>query len=257
MRLNERVDEDVELAALRRRAYGPDADIDAAGLARLTELQSRSHDMPDLVEAVPAELRPVPEAEAAAAPAAAASDPAPASAPTLRDRVRIGWPLLLAGALGGAVLAGAVGAGASQFDRPYATLTAPAGAEPSDRGPFGSGIPYGTVGEIEVGTSVQAGEPCLWLRVPIEFADGFFGDEMTEPIEFADCAPEPFIPRLRLTVGAMNGGWGSTFPVTADAFPDVPAGSSLEFSLRDDVVIVRLAEPATPSPAQDPADGAT
>jgi len=74
--------ERAELAALRRRAYAPDADIhsDPAALARLTELEGRAlqerspvvepdADIPAAAQAMPAETTPVPvPAEAPPAP---------------------------------------------------------------------------------------------------------------------------------------------------------------------------------------------
>lgn len=258
MRLNERVDEDVELAALRRRAYGPHADIDAAGLERLGHLEAlarrgrRKEETAPTPEPVPV---PEPESAEASAPAPAAceptvpaSDPAapsePAGAPSLVARLRLGWPLLLAGAIGGAIAAGALGAAASQGDRPYATLTAPLEDPPGGEGPFPHGIAYGEVGAVTVGAAQFNGERCIWIRVPSDFVPQFYGNQ--GPLEFGECAPEPFTPHVRLLLSEGQG--YSSFVLTPEAIPELGEGTYLQFELHDDEITVRRADRPEPTP---------
>jgi hypothetical protein len=75
MRLNERVDEEAELAELQRRAYGPAGDIDPEGARRLAELQER-------------ERRRRADAPVVAAPAGGAKQASEAAAPVAADAVR-------------------------------------------------------------------------------------------------------------------------------------------------------------------------
>ena len=140
---------DDELAALRARAYGPDADIhdDAAALARLRELEEQEHahrlrtpPMPPLPVAKSPMATPPPPPATRITPQHPTPDPSPAhivsdspepsppaSSRTPRRRVLLACA---ASALVGAVIAvPATLIGAGIADRPYAVLS------PSDREP--------------------------------------------------------------------------------------------------------------------------
>ena len=118
-------DEVAELAALRARAYGPDADLtdDPGGLERLNELENRARNpFPDAdplrspareVSAVPPPADPVAPSVHMPAQPAAGMTALPARAPSAESRPRRTWSrraVLLVG-IPMVVVAGAVGVG--------------------------------------------------------------------------------------------------------------------------------------------------
>lgn len=219
-----------ELDALRSRAYGPDADIDrdADALARLVELeeQLRGGSAPDdSVElgvppaAEPAAAGPE-EAVVAGTPDGSASD---VSRRGLR-RVPVFVWVLLALALGaaGGLLLPLVGA-----PQPVTTLErAPLGDAPVDFELYGvsaeSPVRYEPYHDLQIWSGLtEQGSTCIVIT-----------NDAGEWIA-AGCAPEPldpvadvnFFPGMR----AING-------------LDLPDGSVLRFTLRDDVMEVWIAE---------------
>ncbi|QCQ17351.1 hypothetical protein [Microbacterium sp. RG1] len=117
-----------ELARLRVRAYGPDADLDEAGLARLTELEAALSSRGPSAARTP---EPDPEREAGPAPQpVAAEEPPPAAEPkpvpliapvsltaepaprTLDRRVRAAWVLSI-------LVTAAVAAGLTAWTLPW------------------------------------------------------------------------------------------------------------------------------------------
>lgn len=119
-----------ELARLRARAYGPDADLDEAGLARLTELEAALSPRHPSTRVAP-ESRPDPEPDPDPAPQpAAAEEPPPADEPeplpliapvsltaeptprTLDRRLRVAWVLSM-------LVTAAVAAGLTAWTLPW------------------------------------------------------------------------------------------------------------------------------------------
>ncbi|SFS17699.1 hypothetical protein SAMN04487846_3632 [Microbacterium sp. cf046] len=124
------MDDDVtELAILRRRAYGPDADIDEdpIALARLVELESRvRHTFVDTAELVVAPAAPDLKSARVAAPTATVLEP---PAPVPPSRSRYVWRVAIAASL--AIVAIVLGAQAA--DAPT-TPTVPVSARPAPAG---------------------------------------------------------------------------------------------------------------------------
>lgn len=268
--LNERVDERDELADLRRRAYGPDADLDAAGLARLERLEAAAREaraaapaMPDLVppDLVPGEAAP-PHAEtavAASGPGAsplaipAGADPGPdvaddesaapttrrAQRPSARRPVRRGaW--VAVGVAVGVALTGGVGAAVANADAPDATLRI---VEDDDRGhdEFWGDIDarmHELYHSIDIRSTRQPEGACLYYMFELD------GEGVTGGM---DCAPAGIVPTLSFwngPNGLMPEWYGGQAPVG-----DLERGEFLRFELHGDVVKVWRRPPIDPSPA--------
>lgn len=253
MRLNERVDEDAELAQLQARAYGPDADIDAAGAARLRELQERARaaraaavlptPAPAGVEPVtpaPPEAEPQPDGPARPEPAGnagpATEDETPARAWWRRPAV-----IAAAGALAGVALAGGVGVAISGADAPDAVLHIVDEERPNDL--FGSEdmTTYELYHRIDVRSSHPDGASCLFALLELDVGDPDF------PASYGDtaCAPDGENPIVELWFGESPMGW------SAGEVEGFASGTFLRFQLDGDVVKVWRFEP--PAPTETPA----
>lgn len=219
-----------ELDALRSRAYGPDADIDrdADALARLVELeeQLRSGAAPD--EAVELGVRQAVDPEVPVPDGAVVTVTPDGSASDVRRRGLRRVPVLvwvlLALALGatGGFLLPFVGA-----PQPVTTLErAPLGDAPVDFELYGvsaeSPVRYEPYHDLQIWSGItEQGSTCIVIT-----------NDAGEWIA-AGCAPEPlhpvadviFFPGMRQIEGL-----------------DLPDGSVLRFTLRDDVMEVWVAE---------------
>lgn len=271
MRLNERVDEEAELAELQRRAYGPAGDIDPAGARRLAELQERERRRRAVVPAPsgataaaaaptpqgsPAPTDPVPAAPVLAVPAVpeatAETDPSPAvqagthappdEAPRrpLRSRPAA---LLAIGAAAGVLVAGTIGAALAAGGAPDAEL--PIVDDDPGRGAYGIATDGRTHEEYH-GITVQSlrrdGASCLAVEYELGPGNGAVSGRMGD----MDCAPPGAVPTLAVWTGNHPLGWGR-FEIDG-----LETGTFLRFELHGDVVEVWRFEPA-PTPAPDQA----
>lgn len=235
-----------ELAALRRRAYGPDADIqrDPDALARLRELEGVSRPAAEPPAAVDAPEQPDPEAAtgpaapASDAPAAAASviDTPPSDAPQRRWRTRILVAVAVAALLVGGVGGGIIGAALATS--PASAADATLRIEPSngaERGPgwermlssWGldptSTVPYESYRGLEIWTGASdAGDACLIVA----------GDGM---LLAASCAAGDLDPTLDYRINP-----GSRYALDEH----LPDGTLIRFVARESVVDVWLRTPA-------------
>ncbi|AZS38377.1 hypothetical protein CVS47_03033 [Microbacterium lemovicicum] len=181
------VDDDAELARLRRRAYGPDADIaaDPVALARLDELEQAARPQPE-PERAP-EPDPTPAAAASArlseAPVAAAVVPGPSARP------RAQWHLALIAGVGvlAVLMAASAWRGAELEPVAAPSPTASVAARFGDASPF-SGDPTARVLQ----------------EIPV---DDWFGDYFDLPSgETAPPFPVPEAVRWSAPLGDFYGG---------------------------------------------------
>ncbi|MDQ1129856.1 hypothetical protein [Microbacterium sp. SORGH_AS_0888] len=247
-----------ELAELRRRAYGPDADIDAVALARLRDMEAgeRARSAPrDHAAGAPAPTAPVSDgARAGARPPAEPPRPAATSgAPETPDagatvgdasaaagggrglrlsrRVRAVWAasLVLAAALGAGVAAGAVVF--SGWDPiPHAARLTPQDEGGVDRFMGSQDVELRSFGTY-LGLGVYAGGGCLQV---------VFGGEGGRS-GTGTCAGSGLATVLDVTVpadGSSAGGYGSTVPLPAELTERYPDGATVRFTHRGDVVVV-------------------
>ncbi|OCG74376.1 hypothetical protein [Microbacterium sediminis] len=253
------MDEDAELAQLQARAYGPDADIDAAGAARLRELQERARaarsaalataptEAPVTVAPVAAPAPPSePEPSSPGAPARPepAGDARPAAAEV--EAPARGWwrrPAVIAavGALAGVALAGGVGAAITAGAAPDAILAIePEGRAATVFGGFGDATVFELYHGIDVSSTTQAGSTCL--HVYYDFVDEGGG---TAAFGDSRCAPDGAAVIAEVWVGESPYGWSS------GELEDVRSGTFLRFQLDGDVVKVWRFDP--PAPTETPA----
>ncbi|MFS0734854.1 hypothetical protein ABC304_05410 [Microbacterium sp. 1P10UB] len=182
-------DDAAELARLRRRAYGPDADIaaDPVALARLDELEQAARPQPEPVR-VP---DPSPTAEGAAP--APLSDPVvdvgAAVVPEPSSRPRARWHLALVAGVG--VLA---------------VLMAAAGWQGAELEPVAAPSPTASVAARFGDASPFSGDPTarVLLEIPV---DDWFGDYFDLPSgETAPPFPVPEAVRWSAPLGDFYGG---------------------------------------------------
>ena len=231
-----------ELAALRARAYGPDADIhlDASAVARLHELEGIAETRRDIV-APSAETR-VAAPEIASHPtkdaAPSAADEAPPSVVATRRRW---WRSAGAWAViaGAAVIGILVGLIAPVLVQPQAVaqLRPTTSDRPADF-PFDwyviddeTVVRFESYREIDVWTAEnEQGVPCLFVSFGLGWLE-------------TGCAPGNLDPTVEVNTNDEQ-------PALAEL--GLPPGSLLRFVLRDDVVGVWVAETREPSPVITP-----
>jgi hypothetical protein len=233
-----------ELAALRSRAYGPDADIDGDvdALARLIELEElaragASDTVADLRRgrvSTPSKAAATAASVDGASPAVVldeAGDPVSAVTPPAASGLsRWGrrvppWAYILGASAVG--LAVGLAAPAIVTPRPATTLQqAPFDGTPLDFEMYGiqalSPVRYEPYHGLEVWSSrTEQGSTCVVVTTPS-------GEWMT-----AGCAPEPLSPTADVNFSA------GMRPIDG---LDLPAGSIVRFALRGDVMEVWIAE---------------
>ncbi|UIN30793.1 hypothetical protein [Microbacterium binotii] len=240
-----------ELARLRVRAYGPDADLDEAGLARLSELEAelslrrpRASRAPEPEPEREAEPEPAPSpVDAAEPPPAAEPKPVPLIAPvsltaepatrTLDRRLRAAWGLSI-------LVTAAVAAGLTAWTLPWgvrddqqhaARLTEQPGA-PDGAGQWNmSGLEVDELRSFGsyAGLEVYATDACIIIATA-PLADSSPG---TGTCAGAGLEPvvEFLIPR-RSRASAGDFGYPEEL---RDRFPD---GVTLRFARRGDVILV-------------------
>ena len=221
-----------ELAELRSRAYGPDADIhlDANALSRLRELESMARaDAPaDIAEAEP---RDAAEPAGSAEPAASAApdgNRAIAEETTARPRWWRRIPIWAFVAVAAAIgLAVGLLVPALMTPHPVATLRpAPLDSAELDFQMYGiqaiSPVRYQPFHDLEVWSAeTRQGSMCIVVTTGS-------GEWVT-----AGCAPEPLRPSADVTF------YQGMRPIAGLDFPE---GSVVRFILRDDVMEVWIAE---------------
>ncbi|GAA5027971.1 hypothetical protein ACFQRL_05995 [Microbacterium fluvii] len=230
---------DAELAALRRRAYGPGGDIsgDATALARLRELEtlgrdagSGAQDGPRPTPAPPADAPRPPStpSDAVTAPPVAGDDGA-AVAPSLRHRIGR-WPLLAAAAAAGA--AAALIATALLAPRPTATLAPVSAAQATGGFPADSALDwYGlTRQQLTAFQAFEAARP--WAGVNDEGAQCLFVAVAAEWAA-AGCTPAGLDPVVDVTVTADS-------PLS----DDLEVGSVVRFTRHGDGAVEVYVAPA-------------
>lgn len=231
-----------ELAELRRRAYGPGADItaDAAAVARLRELEARAAGRetaparrgPD-APPPPGPAEPVARAEPARAePVAqpAHTRPAPAEEPRpLSRRIRVAWAgsLVAAVALAAGVTAWVFPLGARDAAQHAALLSPTPGPVPSSL-PFGGDTDPRYFGEYR-GLHVYVTSQCLYATGEGEGAS-FYG---------AGCVGQGLEPVMEVYVPSPAGA-----AVRSDvAYPEeltsgFPDGAVIRFARQGETVLV-------------------
>lgn len=280
MRLNEGVDERAELEDLQRRAYGPEPDLDAAGRARLRELQERVRAAraaraegaappvartpapaplvdPAPVGPVPVDRAPVDRAPAPVEPGpddtgpdrTAPDGPAAPAAPdeTAAPRRR-GWrrpaALIAVGIVAGAAISAGVAAAVGAGEAPDAVLGV---SDDEDRPPTAfDGVEDSTLYELYHGIDVRSVQtsrgPCLYASYAIEVpgGEGAFGTAGDMA-----CTPPGLAPVVEMWVGSGPLGW------SMGEIEGFASGTYLRFELDGDVVNVWQIDPPTwsPSPA--------
>ncbi|WP_457098347.1 hypothetical protein [Microbacterium sp. P5_E9] len=253
-----------ELAELRRRAYGPHADIatDPEAQARLHELEAleretrSTHEFSDAVETASEEVIPARTAPSVEAPAAVAEDPAaPAEsvatsiateAPSevgstsLLHTARKRMPWLIAVVAGAVALVAVIALVVGEFSRPNPEVSLPARTLPSTVGkpdlsesmrqvwgiPDAPLIYRGTLGRLNLWTTTDGSEwDCVLLS-------------MQAQIYRASCAHRPLPAMVDFVTE------NATFPPES-LDPPIPVGSFLRFVWEGDmlnVYVARLAE---------------
>ena len=226
-------DVDAELAALRARAYGADADIhdDPVALARLRDLEERRRIMGETAVAPSAPAAPAvgpppslpafsfvsPPADTDARPSAGqtpdpdrdgAADPAagPAAAPAASGTAPRSRGRLLLACAATALATAAVTAGITLWaasagaERPDAVVRPAADPTPSEiiSGPFTDTVQFEDFHGMQVTVGTSAGDPtqrCVFVAVPQgDFSSGTGG-----------CAIVPFDPQLDLALATYAG----------------------------------------------------
>ena len=226
-------DVDAELAALRARAYGADADIhdDPVALARLRDLEERRRIMGEAAVAPSAPAAPAvgpppslpafsfasPPADTDARPSAGqtpdpdrdgAADPAagPAAAPAASGTAPRSRGRLLLACAATALATAAVTAGITLWaasagaERPDAVVRPAADPTPSEiiSGPFTDTVQFEDFHGMQVTVGTSAGDPtqrCVFVAVPQgDFSSGTGG-----------CAIVPFDPQLDLALATYAG----------------------------------------------------
>ncbi|MER7797583.1 hypothetical protein [Microbacterium sp. NPDC096154] len=252
-----------ELAELRRRAYGPHADLDAAGFARLQALEEAArgeaargqaapgaapsaHGAPAVagVVGVPATPRPAdePHAVAAGEGVQAAAVPDEGREPSGTDGRTTPWRWAVAGLTAGALLAGGLAT--------VLALSAPGGRgmdqirlevvsedrEAVDWAPRDARL-HASYESIDVRSWDQGeGQRCLGIGVlnrPRDYVNAF-------------CVPDPLTPILDVFV--VGSGLGGGYPFTSESMGGLPDGTVIRLELVGDVVHVSIAEPVQPTP---------
>lgn len=235
-----------ELAELRRRAYGPDADIvaDPAALARLRELETFAHDRARAAgagRAASAVSDAVPDTgpgrsagPASAAPSAA--DPVAARAEGGEVRRRLPRRLGLAW-VASIVAAVVVSAGLTAWlfpliagdTTPHAARLTPQPGGDATRFVTGEDVEFRYFGTY-LGLSVYAGNDCLQV---------IFGGEGSRA-GTGSCTGGGLAATLDVTVPAAGGGSGysSAVELPAELTDRYPQGATLRFTDLGDVVVV-------------------
>ncbi|WP_345750535.1 hypothetical protein [Microbacterium rhizophilus] len=246
------MDEAVELAELRRRAYGPEGGIDAVGLARLRELEERAHERArpaPVVEPEPAPVEPPiapmtapgqePEADA---PEQDASTPRSSSVAAWLRRRSV-WQVAAAGVLGGAavVVGGSAIVAAANAQSPVATLRMT--DDQRDDRYFGVRDlqPHEMFHGFDVRSKHEHGVACLYVAFLDESDESWFGD--------MDCAPAADIARISVWVGSTS---IDSWRVINRQVDGIAPRTYVRFELRGDDVEVwttRLPEPSGSSGA--------
>jgi hypothetical protein len=262
-----------ELAALRRRAYGPDADIgaDPAAQRRLAELEQlvRVDDVEDTERDDSAASVPARHAAASPASSAGSQPSASPSDPQPRDRRRATRIALFAaavvGVLGvglvlGVALGGLLGLGAGIGVGSGVGLTEPAGTDQADAP--NAAAPLGSPPDLSLGIAARAGERGAGWASSLEVwgvmagtmmphesfgdldlwtASGVSGSRclvfsLDGRVVTAECAGGNFDPVFDVTLGdrTRSISFGS-------ALPD---GTVIRFVARSDAVDVWIREPA-------------
>ncbi|GAB3150001.1 hypothetical protein GCM10027058_13400 [Microbacterium neimengense] len=240
-----------ELARLRARAYGPDADLDEAGFARLAALEAALSTRRPSASHTP-EPEPEPAREAAAAPApAAADDPPPAEDPapvtliapvsliaeaaprTLDRRLRVAWVLsiLVTAVVAAGLTAWTLPWGARDDQQHAARLTEQPGGAPTmtewdipglDQDDLRS---YGSYRGLEV----YATDACIIVRATMSDAGGSSSGTCT------GAGLEPAIDFYVMRAPRAGEG-GMRYPdETRARFPD---GGVVRFTRHGDVILV-------------------
>jgi hypothetical protein len=255
--LNERVDEAVELAELRRRAYGPEGGIDARGLTRLRELEDRARAVAQDRRAEPSASATAPSASATAPSRAAAPEPAvgpAAAAPTAspgRDDTPAGsgiarrlatgrrWPWLVAALLIGGFVGGGVStAVARNGPQPVAVLRvvdderAPSRFVPDDARAHEAFHAL----DVRSWTDPRSGYRCLGVVAADGDGEGYF---------WTACAPAALGTMLDAEVYDAPG--DREYPFQSERV-DAPEGTYFRLQLDGEVVKVWRVDRAEPTP---------
>ena len=249
--MNERVDEDVELSELRRRAYGAAGSIDAAGIARLAQLEELRRRRDEVI-AIPkdgeAGSKPPPDQPPEAPHPVDPVDPVEptpsVSAPAARRTRRWPWVLggLLIGALAGVSIAPLLPGGGApwhQDGRPDAMLT------PVDDGRGPGVFTVDTVTyeyfydlDVRSWTDTTSREQ-LCLGFASRSGGGLEGEM------WATCAPAGLDPVFDVEVFETEDAGASLF--APGSVGGAAVGTRFRFVLDDDVVKVWRIEPADPA----------
>ncbi|MET0781985.1 MAG: hypothetical protein ABWZ16_10730 [Microbacterium sp.] len=221
------MDETAELAALRARAYGPDADIhlDPPALARLAALEGFAH--PRSASRTPSNEPKAPAAPRAIASVAATPLGGSVTPATARRRRMVPAWALVAGAAVAGILVGLV---APQVSAPKVVAQLRPTAESDVEFPFELTVidptmlvRYDDFDAANVwALDSEDGRECLFVSVSLEWLD-------------ATCTPGDLDATVDINVGE-----GTEFA----GFLDLPSGSLVRFVLREDVVEVFVAEGA-------------
>ena len=239
------MDEAVELAELRRRAYGPAGGIDAAGIARLTLLEDRLRGgvtaPAETARAADEETDPealiglVPTAPATPAPAPTAT-PATALRPRRAPRTRWAWVAgaLVVGVVAGAGITQALAATASP--RPEEILTVVADRPGREAFPT-EAVSYAMYHALDVRSWTDpSGMHCLAIAVTGEGTEGLY--------PLISCAAMPFSVYVDATV--TDGSGDPSFPFQPQYLDGAEAGEQFRFELAGDEVLVWRADPPAP-----------
>jgi hypothetical protein len=216
-----------ELARLRERAYGPDADLiqDADARARLQELELRQSEASRSINTSVGESTHA----GAVDPAADASASAPGTeraAPTrarLRPRIVVWWIVsVVAAAALGAAGATTVLRASGAHEAVLHVVDAPTVGSAFDPTDVQSIRNYGTFVGIHVASGVVTGRPCLTVWTTA-----------TAPAAALDCGTQQFPPSVDL---ALDNARDEAIP--AQAVERFGRGAILRFSLTGSVVTV-------------------
>lgn len=238
------MDEAVELAELRRRAYGPAGGIDAAGIARLTYLEGRVRAAAEeeVVVAPPEVItaQAVPSSPAPTIPAPPASIVAPA-APESRAAARATprrWPLILGALVVGAIAGAALTQVIGEATGPHPDAVLPIVAE---KRPIPDGVPPDAAShamyrslDVRSWTDEVAGFRCIGVLPRGAEADGAFPQ--------LACGQAAFPTYLDATV--VEAEMDPLYPFQKKYIDDAVIGEMLRFELiGDEVRVWRVVPP--------------
>lgn len=238
------MDEAVELAELRRRAYGPGGGIDAAGIARLRELEQATR-TPALTEPSAGRVDEARSERPDEEPAAPVATDALTSVPPSGEgrgwlARRPTWQVAAAGVIIGAVVAGGAGAvvaAAASGSGPDARLALASEQPAANRFHDVEARAHEQFHPFEVYSAPREEMTCLYVALPTEQDGGWYGH--------VDCVPAGDSPRVSLWIGDVGMPMGSLPPVEG-----IESGTHLRFELRGDSVDVWVTTvpQATPTP---------